>query len=595
VGGLDNHGHPVNISSATAITYDLCLRSCGAASRPFILSSFFNQCSTWLLPWLALVSQLHFDATDTRSNLESMLLTIGSPALAAYSLALTVLGRWWMAKRFAAHNCPTNRYATQIVSSLQQSPLTVTKTGSLLASLVVLPENDEWWSELAMRLDYTHTWSVTTVTSIAWVVIAYVLTLIASFTDDLVTSMNLNGQGVRYLWLWLLPIVIGWLQLSPKCDQTRLRRAIEHANKIAYVATPSGKSVLANSVSMQHAISLSSSTNDPLRCDEQCPAPIYNYSRFISWACAVEDICDAFCLASGNGHTPKFVAANVNKEMQEAFPRSNPQNRMDALGQVDAICPPIKELMATRECRWPHGIWPRVLVASLFAVCLQWGPTSAAVVIVWFLPTVGMANYRLYQLMLTCLSLSGLGCRSAAYLSYGVLSTMSWMIIAFSSLLPCWSMAARPSYGIANQTSIVLRRLGKTIAIVNAMWIVVLCLLQFGNVFDQCYCNSSVLSLGERAIAVFVPSDDEVAGVYRAWIGGGFLGAGSTIICGVSVSLLSVYSRRLQVEAPRHTTQQDLDHPHDHREPLRILQCPVHLSGNDSRGLRRDSCKSTAV
>jgi hypothetical protein len=95
-------------------------------------------------------------------TLPAMLLIIGSPALAAYSLALTVLGRWWMAQRFAAHNCPANRYATQIVSSLQQSPLTVTKTGSLLASRVVLPENDEWWSELAMRLDYTNIWSVTT-------------------------------------------------------------------------------------------------------------------------------------------------------------------------------------------------------------------------------------------------------------------------------------------------------------------------------------------------------------------------------------------------------------------------------------------------
>jgi hypothetical protein len=147
--------------------------------------------------------------------------------------------------------------------------------------------------------------------------------------------MNTNGQGVRYLWLWSLPIVIGWLQLSPKCNLTRLRHAIEHANKIAYVATPSGKLVLANSVSMQHAISLSSSTNDPSRCDEQCPAPIYNYSRFIPWACAVEDICDAFCLASGNGHTPKFVAANANKETRESFTRPNSRSRMDALGQVD--------------------------------------------------------------------------------------------------------------------------------------------------------------------------------------------------------------------------------------------------------------------
>ncbi|KAE9383565.1 hypothetical protein BT96DRAFT_1032018 [Gymnopus androsaceus JB14] len=39
----------------------------------------------------------------------------------------------------------------------------------LLTSLIVLPENDEWWKELSEHLDYTYTWSISAATSIAWV------------------------------------------------------------------------------------------------------------------------------------------------------------------------------------------------------------------------------------------------------------------------------------------------------------------------------------------------------------------------------------------------------------------------------------------
>jgi hypothetical protein len=47
--------------------------------------------SAWLLPWLALLSQLPFGATHRLDNFVSVLLAVGSPTLAAYSLTLTVL------------------------------------------------------------------------------------------------------------------------------------------------------------------------------------------------------------------------------------------------------------------------------------------------------------------------------------------------------------------------------------------------------------------------------------------------------------------------------------------------------------------------
>ena len=101
IGGTDNHGRPVpDIANATAITYDLCLHACGATPEPFVWSVFAQHFSSWLLPWLALVSQLPFGANDKLDNLVSALLTVGSPTLAAYSLALTVLNGRWIARHF---------------------------------------------------------------------------------------------------------------------------------------------------------------------------------------------------------------------------------------------------------------------------------------------------------------------------------------------------------------------------------------------------------------------------------------------------------------------------------------------------------------
>ncbi|KAF8231001.1 hypothetical protein L208DRAFT_1437869 [Tricholoma matsutake] len=520
VGGTDSLGRPVSdISTATGITYDLCLRACGAAPEPFSWTVFSQQFSSWLLPWLALISQLPFGANDKFDNLVSALITVGSPTLAAYSLALTILNGRWIARRFAAINYPNTRYAAQVLSSLQQSPLKVITSGSLLTSLVVLPENDKWWRELVRLLDFTHTWSVSAVASTAWVIIAYCLTLIDSFTGDPTASIQSTGQGIGSLWLWLLTIVLGWLQLSPKCDSLRLRQAIERANKIAYVATESGKLVLASSVSVKHGISLSLTSDDPLLFDEQSTAPIYNYARFLPWTRAVEDVCGVFRTASNHACSHRFVDPLVDWETTE---ESFKLNRMDTLKEVDASFLPVGEPTASRGSPWIHDIWSRFLVASMLALSLQWGTSGSGILVAYFTPT------------------TGLGCRSGTYILYGALSTISWMILVLSSFLSYYSTTASPrstSALFARHLSIILRRLGKIIASVNAIWIVISCLFQFSNFYDRCYCNSCVLSKGASAFNVITLGPRDIEVMKGAWIGGACLAAGCAITYVVFVNL----------------------------------------------------------
>jgi len=547
IGGTDNHGNPVNVSAATAITYGLCISACGSGQEPFDWIVFSHQFSAWLLPWLALVSQLPFGANDKLDNIISVLLTVGSPTLAAYSLVLTVLNGRWIAQRFAGHTYPNVRNAIRTLSGLQQLPLEIETKGGLLASLIVLPENDKWWGELIESIDYTHTWSVSAVTSIGWVVIAYIFTLVDSFIAGGMTNFTNNGQGVGSLWLWLLPIVIGWLKISPKCDSKRLSRAVDRANKIAHFATDEGDVVLVKHAKTEaRAIKLTIQEVDYLRWDEKCTAPIYNYARFFPWVQAVETVSAVFEAASERYQNHQSV--NPFKEwvtVEGDGPHAS--NRVGNATQVEEYC--VSQHFRGRRSHWGPKVLSRMFIASVFALMLQWGTTGAAIIDVWFTPTKGEQSTAILLLFLfTLITLTGLGCRSASYLLYAVLSTIVWMLLVTSSILthyitPPGPYVRRPiihrwSTRAAEHLSIIFRRLGKAIATFNSIWVVLTCIFQFGQFFNRCYCNSSVFWLRDHAYNVILLVPDDMPGIRSAWIGGVCLAIGSAVLF---VLFISVY------------------------------------------------------
>jgi hypothetical protein len=79
-------------------------------------------------------------------NLTSAVLTIGSPALAGYSLITTLLNSRWINRRFKQSvDYPNAVSAVSILSSLQQVPLRLHSGLAHFPSLVIRPENDAWW------------------------------------------------------------------------------------------------------------------------------------------------------------------------------------------------------------------------------------------------------------------------------------------------------------------------------------------------------------------------------------------------------------------------------------------------------------------
>lgn len=201
-GGTLSDGSPAPIEEATGITYRLCLSKCGSEQEAFSWNTFSQQFNAWLLPWLALISQLPFGANLRVDNLVSVLLTVGSPTLAAYSIAITALNGQWVSRRFQVFTYPNAKKMSRILAGLQQAPLKVNQDKALLASLVILPENDEWFTELATFIEFEHTWSISAATNIGWVLVAYLFTVADSF-DDVTRMVNSNGQAVGSLWLWV--------------------------------------------------------------------------------------------------------------------------------------------------------------------------------------------------------------------------------------------------------------------------------------------------------------------------------------------------------------------------------------------------------
>lgn len=87
--------------------------------------------------------------------------------------------------------------------------------------------------------------------------------------------------------------------------------------------------------------------------------------------------------------------------------------------------------------------------------------------------------------------------------------------------------------------SIALRRVGKLVAAFNAVCVVATCLAQFSNLYNTCYCASSVLGRGSSAYLSAVFSDSQRSRMIAAWIAGSSLAA-VTVIAFISFIFLYI-------------------------------------------------------
>lgn len=335
----------------------------------------------------------------------SAILTLGSPTLAGYSLYITLLNaRWVNDYLFSGIDYPSiavRQSVVRVLSSLQQVPLRVHPGESArFESLVVHPDNDEWWTVLAEELDYTHTWSIASATSIMWVVVAYLLT-VADSISNVSENMDSNGQGTGSGWLWLLPIVVGWLVLSPKCDYDRVHDAYHKANRRVFVADSRDPIVASTHVTSNFGLTISpspdweshgSNVSSP---DELRIPPVFNYARAISWSRNAY-LTSLFYRTAWRKSNREHVGVD-DKRFLGNVPNHVP--RGSRLGTRDQIIRYCRPEYPSADVLWPRGLFFNMIVASLMSLQLQWGTTGAAVLVVWYTPTV-VSSYYYYRGMI---------------------------------------------------------------------------------------------------------------------------------------------------------------------------------------------------
>ena len=83
-------------------------------------------------------------------------------------------------------------------------------------------------------------------------------------------------------------------------------------------------------------------------------------------------------------------------------------------------------------------------------------------------------------------------------------------------------LPASSLFHLVGPLAVVMRCLGKYIAVVNACWVVIISTLQFTKIFNNCWCEACVAQLGTTfGWVVIFASDAQVADVsWAAWNGG---------------------------------------------------------------------------
>ncbi|KAJ7596010.1 hypothetical protein C8J56DRAFT_1022428 [Mycena floridula] len=537
-GGTDILGHPItNVSDLFGINYKMCVSQCGAAPEAFSFPAFSTQFSSFMLPFLALTAQLPFGATNSADNFSTIALTIGSPTLAIFSLIITVLNSRWLKRRFARISYPNTNYAVTVLINLQQSLLRVETEDSngcpLLASLIVLPQNDQWWRRGAETLMFTHTWSMVNIATVMWAIIAYLLTV----TSMDPKSFKVIGPAVACAWLWLLPLVVGWFQTSPNCDEAMLKLKVAGLNETVYIAVGDKGSTDPPKLVREGAGRFAIEVWPPRRSNEIKPGkifrqyltdfdmsdesrspPFYNYSRVFSWARAAEKVASGFEAASFQAGRREPVTGSA--EWTNSDHRGSDVHSDNRVGNAVGIREYID--FGQQASRWGPEVWTRFGYSAVMACIFQWTSVGSAVFAAWMTPAVG------------------LGCHSGSFIVYGALSTFAFFMILVGEVLqqfyhPTTShLRVHKSMGFF---ALVCRRIGKITAWSNAIIFIVVDILAFANVLDNCYCDSSVMGLGSDHgynLLIYNPSMD----ILSWWVGAVIVSTISAIVFWFSIFTL---------------------------------------------------------
>jgi hypothetical protein len=161
------------------------------------------------------------DLSGIGDKLLALALTLGSPVLSGYNLYLTVLSNRWVDDHFLTI---PHQQIGQIIDMIKTSPQFPLH---FVTDNVVVPER------IKNQPNSSHSFAF------LWSILAFGITTSIYFTSA-EGDIDLIGQGIGALWLWLLPITLGWSFQSIMSDPDSFQLTINTVNHVPPPATGHG-------------------------------------------------------------------------------------------------------------------------------------------------------------------------------------------------------------------------------------------------------------------------------------------------------------------------------------------------------------------
>lgn len=493
---------------------------------------------------------------DPLDDFCAFFLTLGSPPLAAFSLQITQLNTRWLVQAFFDIDYQNSAEIATVVSALQHTPFRLSANPILLPSLIILPQNGAYWQILLKSARKIRRWSIQIIVNFVWVIVSALLTIIVTFYAPVPGE---PGYGTVASLVYLLPLTIGWLYVGSEPESNHFRDSLEEASSVAFVAADrDGEPVLAESLVGQpkQAIEFARSCDvDLARRDELKMNPVFNYSRHFVWSQNAEVIYTMARNAAVNVGNKALVHRSLGPEANVATNRRNwtpyevichcttedtsferffgaprpliplPLGSSESHRTAAGLLPFFVGHAGIQEPSvWATGVWKRVALAAGLALGLQWGTTGAGVFIHYVTHPVG------------------LGCRTISLLIYGILGTVSFLLLLASSIL---AHLSRPHSRSGRQYSrlrsfqetvaVLSRWLGKTFGIIAGLGILVIALFQPLGIFYNCWCSTMTLNRSPTSVAFMMGNFALQWGIIKDWVGGLVVAFVSVSVFGFSI------------------------------------------------------------
>lgn len=494
---------------AIGTDYDTCRTYCGDSSNSFNWSAFSPQFTGWLLPFLALLAQLPYESDGTWHDFMSLMLTTGSPLLAMYSLTLTILNSRYLKQ------CLDEAFPGESVrlGALKKNILRILKISQQepfqLENLDAYPNEAEggrlkdverhWWHEAQIAVaNKERRFTASLAAQAVSVIIAFSFTWVDAFgSEHIGTTVTAFGLATALCWSWVAIIVLGWFFAGVSISNHPISEAIKQANRLQRNAKPR----LAPFIAPEELGYFSLSRR--IAGDVERAGPLYNYAKAFVWTYNVDHLLTTLHAhilrqQGTNALSPAPSAGAASITFPEPIPllifphptsAGAPTIAASSHLSLPEVGPEGENKSSYRyfhseyleKVGWKRSVHQRMFWSAISAIVLNTSTVGAAFWLDFLTPSIG------------------LGCRSGGILVYWMTSYIVWVLMVSSAWISNhWSVRAAAQHikkdrspgnlYLLGAVAVILRLVGKGLAILNSIWIIMHCLFEFTGFYNRCFC-----------------------------------------------------------------------------------------------------------